>query len=96
MFDRPGEKLKTLAIINFVLMLIATVVLACIYANSGYLTIGPFLLIAGVGSFAGYISSLLLYAFGELIDSCKRNAHNSAELLHLLSAKVSDNFSAPK
>lgn len=99
MFDRPGEKLKTLAIIDFVIMLIASVVLAFIYGKSGYrneLNIGLFLLIAVVGSLAGYISSLVLYAFGELIDSSQIGAHNSAELLRLLSSKESTDTSTSK
>lgn len=96
MFERPGEKLKTLAIIDFVIMLIASVVLAFIYGKSGYrneFNIGLFLLIAGVGSLTGYISALVLYAFGELIDSSEKNAYNSAELLRLLNKQESNNNS---
>lgn len=96
MFDKPGEKLKALAIIDFIIMLIASVVLAFIYGKSGYrneFNIGLFLLIAVVGSLVGYIFSLVLYAFGELIDSSERNAYNSTELLQLLSKRESNNGS---
>ena len=75
MFQNSGNKIKTLALILFVICLIATSVLAITssiirdrYGNSDGFRFWQFLGILIGGSIASFISSLFLYAFGDLVE----------------------------
>ena len=89
MFDRPGEKLKLIALIDFILMLLGTIILAFTYGRTiqRYETVfhfGKFLIILVSGSAASYISALFLYGIGEMIDSNEKNADATNEMLAIL------------
>ena len=69
MFKDPGEKMKSLAVVLFIISAIATVVLAITiglvrYGDPGLLFFG--ILIGGLG--ASFFSALCLYGFGDCID----------------------------
>ena len=80
MFDRVGKQIKDLAksIAHFILFLfllgaIAVVVVAVSYAEDfrflNFLcSLLPALLVLGIGYIVAWLSGLMLYGFGELID----------------------------
>ena len=75
MFERVGEKIKGWAIIVFTLMMIASFVLAIvswatIEDGEPYYVIGGFLYVI-IGPLSAWLSSLILYGFGELIEESK-------------------------
>jgi len=88
LFDNPGKKIKTIAIVCFVVIVVASVICAVSfgiskrfipdysnYSHSYYKrTLHPkvFFPILIGGSFAAYVSSLFLYGFGELIENSKK------------------------
>lgn len=70
MFDNIGEKIKELALSIFVIEIIATVISGIVMIASG----GDGLIIGGivviiVGIAASYLSVILIYAFGELVEN---------------------------
>ncbi len=68
MFENPGRKIKTVATVNFVLDVILSVIVAIILANIGGDDIEIlFPLLVAIGIAIGYVLSLLIYGFGELI-----------------------------
>ncbi|MBR5010806.1 MAG: hypothetical protein IKY06_09200 [Clostridia bacterium] len=75
MFQNSGNKIKTLALILFVICLIATLILAITasiirdyYGNADGFRFWQFLGILVGGSITSFISSLFLYAFGDLVE----------------------------
>lgn len=78
MFDNIGDKIKTLASVITVLGIIASLITGgvMISANDNLALIG--LLIMVLGSLISWISSFLLYGFGQLIE-------NSDKLMKILS-----------
>ncbi|MCR4621525.1 MAG: zinc ribbon domain-containing protein [Clostridiales bacterium] len=75
MFENSGNKLKALSKLLFVLGLIATIIAAIAYSitydrygDADGFRFWQFLIILISGSFSSYITSLLLYAFGNLVD----------------------------
>ena len=74
MFNNIGKKIKSLTnaltIVQIVIWVIVGIVLACFKMA----LIG--LLVAGVGSGLAWLSSLLLYAFGELVDNSTKIANS--------------------
>jgi len=70
MFDYPGSKIKVLSIILFFLVVIVSVVLACVLGFEGGDFESPALFFGFLigGSLGAYISSLILCGFGELIE----------------------------
>ena len=70
MFENVGGKLQVLAKINMVIGIIASIVGGIVvWVESWELGFLYFLLIAVFGSLGAYISSLFLYAFGELVSN---------------------------
>lgn len=70
MFNNAGGKLQNLAIITMGIGVMGSVIGGIVvWYNSWDLGFLYFLLIAGVGSLSSYISSLFIYAFGELVEN---------------------------
>ena len=83
-YKNIGEKIKTLAIVVFLVQAFAAVIggislmVAGIVSDEG----GLVLFACGIacmliGPFAAYIGSWMLYAFGDIATDCKRAADNS-------------------
>lgn len=75
MFENSGNKLKALSKFLFVLGLVATMIAAIAYSitydrygDADGFRFWQFLIILISGSLSSYITSLLLYAFGNLVD----------------------------
>jgi len=89
MFDRPGEKLKRLAVFDFIGVIIGSIILAFVFGitKTRYGSEFDFLKFLSIllGGFGGaYITALVFYAFGELVDSSERNADATYEMLRIL------------
>lgn len=80
LFDNPGKKMKSLAIVLFIVILIIGLVVSYIlaqetvYAHWDYVEQtngGKFFLGFVVSVVLAYISALCVYAFGELVENSK-------------------------
>ena len=102
MFDRPGNTIKRLATIFFVICVIVSVYFAfrfgvteqIIARNGRYETVKrfqalPFFGIIIGGIVGSYITSLFIAAFGELVDSSEQNQRNTLRILQKLESKDS-------
>lgn len=86
MFDNIGDKIKTLAVVITVLGIIASFVSGLVLLFSNMVLVGILTMI--FGSISAWISSFVLYGFGELIEQQALNAGYSAQILKLLSRQV--------
>ena len=85
MFDYPGEKLKTLAVVVFALDIILLIVYAVILADSSRdFNVLSFLLILVAGGIVSYVSCLGIYAFGELVESSAETNSQMQDILRKL------------
>lgn len=84
MFNNVGEKIKGVAVIWFVLSLIASVILGLATAESG----GILFLIIGV--VVSWVTALFLYGFGELIESTAENKRINRRILAALTGEKLD------
>ena len=99
MFDNPGEKIKKVAMIFFVLTVIGGLIggiLSAVAAGSFW----SFLLVLLSALASGYLGALGLYGFGTLIDSNEEIAENTRDILSALrrgdlSGKTSDKSDLP-
>ena len=66
MFNNPGEKMKSLAVVLFIISAIATFILAFTLGLDGSSLLFFGILIGGLG--VSFFSSLCLYGFGDCID----------------------------
>ena len=78
MYDNIGEKIKGLAKVMFIVEAIAAVIGGIVLLGDEFLAIG--LLTLFLGPVVAWISSWLLYGFGELIDNVCRIAANTRTL----------------
>lgn len=91
MFDRIGEKIKTLAVISFALGVLASLIGAiALWAANSHRNPTVF---AGIcvlvgGSLASWIGSFFTYGFGELIEETSRNREINQQILNRLNAQV--------
>ena len=87
MYDNIGEKIKGLARVMFIVEAIAAVItgIALMGSDEDMILIG--LLVMVVGPIVAWVSSWLLYGFGELIDNACIIAGNTRAL-----KKASTNF----
>ena len=67
MFKNPGDKIKGLAVANFFIDCLAAVIGGIVLICDDYGWVG-FVTIVG-GLFIAYVTALLLYGFGELIEN---------------------------
>ena len=79
MFDNIGNKIKTLALVTSILTIIACVFVAIYMAieeqywyAAGFAILGPL---------SAWISSFVLYGFGQLIENSDKIANNTEEIL---------------
>ena len=87
MFENPGKKIKSLAVVVFVVNVIACLILAFALGTDSYYYYGShtefnglFYLFFFVGPPASYVECLFLYGFGELIEnSAKTDAMKQAD-----------------
>ena len=83
MFEEPGYKLKTVAKILCWLGIIGTVIAAVTLGKDRYgdFDLLSFLLILIIGCVTSYISSLVLYGFGEMIESTSSVLGHTSRIL---------------
>lgn len=81
MFENVGEKIKGVAVVVFILEVIAAVVFGL-----GSIDNGGILLIA-LGILAAWVSSLFVYGFGVLIESAEENKKISKQILEALTGE---------
>lgn len=86
MFNYPGEKLKFVSRFLFILCIIGTIVLAFSlgittdrWGDNEFQGIIFFSVLIG-GSILSYISSLILYAFGEAVDTLSEIHHDTENI----------------
>ncbi len=93
MFDDPGAKLKLIAKIAFWLMIIACAITGFAIGAGEDAGLGFLLALAGaaVGVLLGWLSSITLYAFGELVDQIDLINKNLYTTTVLLEKKFADN-----
>ena len=100
MFKNVGKKIKTLAIIMFIVFMIITTALAFL---ATYLLISidndvlwvvlavlAFILIEAIGTFISWISVLKQYAFGELVDANQIQVKQNNIIIELLGGEKID------
>lgn len=88
MFCNPGGKLKAVAVVMFIAMLVASVAFAFAFGRHdvGYYRVrmeinAPvFIGILAGGFLLSYASALLIYGFGELVENSEELAKSSARL----------------
>ena len=82
MFNNIGSKIKFLAIVLTVINMISFIILGFIFIFSG-VAYAPLygLIIIIVGCVVSWITSFVLYGYGELIDKTTETAKNSEQLL---------------
>ena len=68
MFDNIGGKVKAIAMGVFVLEIVAAVISAIVFAVVAE-SFWPFLVILVAGVVIAYLSVMMLYAFGELVEN---------------------------
>ena len=77
MFDRPGETLKTVAIIFTILGMIASAIYGVFLISKALLITG--ILTVVLGCLCCWISGLFVYAFGELVDNSRITVEKLSE-----------------
>ena len=82
MFNNIGRKIKFLAIVLTVINMISFIILGFIFIFSG-VAYAPLygLIIIIVGCVVLWLTSFVLYGYGELIDKTPETAKNSEQLL---------------
>lgn len=79
MFDEPGEKIKITAKVLFWLSMIGSLGLGIVFGRDRYGDVEflRFLLIFVSGAVVSFVSSLVLYGFGEAVESVSGNNGNA-------------------
>lgn len=78
LYSNVGKVLQTLAVIVAMLLAIAGIIWGIVFLANGAGLMGVLLIL--VSPLAAYLSSLILYAFGELVENTKKIAENTASL----------------
>ena len=85
LFEDSGKVIKKLAIICFFVGVVGSIILAIVYgkAPTGYYNEMSFNFFAFLGFLVGgllvnFVSSIFLYAFGDLVDNVKTMARNNS------------------
>ena len=81
LFENAGSTIKKLACIVLILSILASLVCAIVFGKDRYgdFNFWAFLGILAGGALGGFISSLFLYAFGDITENIKAMAAASAE-----------------
>ena len=90
MFDRIGDKIKTLAVICCGLGMVLSVICAIVlWSGNSYrnptVALGIGVLVGGC--LASWIGSFFTYGFGELIEETRRNREINQQILNHLNAQ---------
>ena len=83
MYDNIGSKIKGLSVTVAVVTAIACIITGIVLMCSGDALFISGLLIAVIGSFSAWISSWLLYGFGELIEQTCNNTYYATQVLKI-------------
>ena len=75
MFKNPGRKIKNLAMASFIVETIAAIIGGIVLMCEDYVFLG-FVTILG-GFFVAYVTALLLYGFGELVENSAIHKSNN-------------------
>ena len=103
MFEDSGSKIKSVAKVFFVLMLICMFVcgvVSCrsVSAQSGEKISGmgflSFLLIAGIGSLSAWISCLIIHALGEMVENTSKAVEKQEKIDEKLDMLLKDRAAA--
>lgn len=87
LFTKVGEKLKSVAVIGFVLECVGAVIGACIAADgAGAYGFVIFVLVLVGGIAAALFASWLLYGYGQLIETAEHKDENMKSTLDVLTA----------
>ncbi len=80
LFENSGEKIKKLALILFIVEMIALclgalvmLILGCMNPSAFIMAYGIAVGILAIGFITTYVSSLFLYGFGELVANSKKD-----------------------
>ena len=95
-FSNPGRRIKGWAQALFVIGIVAAVIsfIAMVATDDDlFLTA---LLTAGISVLAAFISSLFLYAFGELVESTQENRDINRQIMQTLQGSVPQVPQAPR
>ncbi len=87
MYENVGEKIKSLAITIAVIEFLLTAIPGIILMATDESMILTGLIVIIVGFIVAWLSSLLLYGFGELIELTASNERNTRSILNLLKQK---------
>lgn len=95
-FSNPGRRIKGWAKALFVIGIVAAVIsfIAMVAMDDDLFLAG--LLTAGISVFAAFISSLFLYAFGELVESSQENRDINRQILLTLGGNAPQAPQAPQ
>lgn len=80
MYDNIGEKIKGLSVTTAVLTAFASIITGIVFMCEGGSLFISGLLIAVIGSFGAWVSSWLLYGFGELIVQTTNNVYYTEKM----------------
>lgn len=87
MFQNVGKEIKSIAQWFFWLEVIVSVLLAIRLWSEGILGFLGFMIIILIGLVTAYVSVVMLYAFGELVDNSTIIAKNMDSLLESKESK---------
>lgn len=85
MFDRIGQKVKTIAKVLFIIGIVVYCIIGIMLAKL-YDSFLAFLLVGGIGVLLSYLSVIVLYMLGQLVDNSDTIAENSKKQVQLLNS----------
>ena len=95
MYDNIGGKIKGLAKTMFIVEAIGAVItgIALLATDDDFILVG--LLTLFCGPIVAWVSSWILYAFGELVEKTCDNENNTRQILEILNEKTNESEIAP-
>lgn len=80
MFENAGMKIKTIAKVHLAIQAIASVIIGLFLLTEGETLIGDICFLVGpiilvLGPFVSWVTALLLYGFGEIVDNCGQDGN---------------------
>lgn len=93
MYDNIGEKIKGLAKSIFIVEAISAIITGTVLLANEFILAGFLTLFCG--PIVAWVSSWILYAFGELVDKSCDNERNTRQILEKLNTKPTKKASDP-
>ena len=92
MYNNIGKKIKGLALTFFIVETLAAIIgaIALIADDDDFIPVGVLMII--VAPFVAWVSSWLLYAFGELVEKTVANESNTRNILKKLTETPPNDF----